>query len=193
MNRSRRTALMRASATAWLAASGLTVPFAARTQTTSSLPAELDSELPGLQKLGSARMRFFGFDIYEARLWVGIGFKPESYAATPFALELNYLRSLNGKAIAERSLKEMQRQGGFGAEQEKAWLTAMLRTFPDVKAGDRIVGAHVPGTGARFWFNGQPLPAIRDADFSRVFFGIWLAEATSEPQLRASLLGRNTS
>ena len=193
MNHSRRAALMHASATAWLAVSGLAVPFAARAQGTSTVPAELDSELPGLQKLGSARMRFFGFDIYEARLWVGSGFKPETYAATPFALELNYLRSLNGKAIAERSLKEMQRQGGFGAEQEKAWLAAMVRTFPDVKAGDRIVGAHVPGTGARFWFNGQQLPAIRDADFSRVFFGIWLADATSEPQLRASLLGRSAS
>jgi hypothetical protein len=186
MTSTRRTALRLAALVL------VTMPFA-RAQIASGLPAELDAEFPGLQKLGSARMRFFGLDIYEARLWVGNSFKPEAYAGTPFALELNYLRSLSGKAIAERSLKEMQRQGGFSAEQEKAWLAAMVRTFPDVKAGDRIVGAHLPGTGARFWFNGQPLPAVRDGEFSRIFFGIWLADATSEPQLRASLLGRGAS
>jgi hypothetical protein len=47
---------------------------------------------------------------------------------------------------------------------------------------------HSPGEGARFWFNGQSRPAIRDAEFSRMFFGIWLSDATSEPQIRAQLL-----
>jgi len=167
--------------------------LAAQTQSAESLPTALDTEMPGLRQLGTARLRFFGLDIYEARLWISSGFKPEAYAASPFALELNYLRSLSGKAIAERSLKEMQRQGRIVAEQEKTWLAAMERVFPDVKNGDRIVGAHVPGTGARFWFNGQPLPAIPDAEFSRYFFGIWLADATSEPKLRNNLLGRNPS
>jgi hypothetical protein len=192
MHHTRRSLLMRASGWA-IALLPLAPPASAQAPNGETLPSELDNDVPGLRKLGSARMRFFGLDIYEARLWISSGFKPETYAASPFALELIYLRGLSGKAIAERSLKEMQRQGSIGTELEKNWLASMVRTFPDVKAGDRIVGAHIPKTGARFWFNGQPLPAIPDPEFSRFFFGIWLSDATSEPQLRASLIGRNPS
>jgi len=159
------------------------------TESGAALPTELAGDSAWAAPMGPARMRFFGLDIYDARLWVTPGFKPSDYALSPLALELTYFRNLSGRAIAERSLKEMQRQGPLSAEQEKSWLAAMLQAFPDVKTGDRIVGAHTPGTGARFWHNGQARAAVRDADFSRTFFGIWLSEATSEPQLRARLLG----
>ena len=158
-------------------------------QTAPVLPAELATDLPSAQTLGSATLRFLGLQVYEARLWVPSGFNPSAYAQSPFGLELNYFRSLRGRLIAERSLKEMQRQGNLSPQREHAWLEAMEQTFPDVNAGDRITGLHTPGVGARFWFNGRSLPAVRDADFSRVFFGIWLSEASSERQMRKALLG----
>jgi hypothetical protein len=154
------------------------------------LPSELVDALPGAQALGSARLRFLGLDIYQARLWAGPGFQPAAYAQSPFALELSYFRWLSGRLIAERSLKEMRRQGSIAPEREQAWLQAMVQAFPDVQQGDRITGLHAPGVGARFWFNGQSRSPVRDADFSRVFFGVWLSEATSEPQMRAQLLGQ---
>lgn len=157
--------------------------------TTPVLLAELATDLPGAQALGSATLRFLGLQVYEARLWVPSGFNPSAYAQSPFGLELIYFRSLRGRLIAERSLKEMQRQGKLSPQREQAWLQAMEQTFPDVNAGDRITGLHTPGVGARFWFNGRSLPAVRDADFSRLFFGIWLSEASSEPQMRKALLG----
>jgi hypothetical protein len=58
-----------------------------------------------------------------------------------------------------------------------------------VRKGDRILGAHRPGVGASFWVNGQASGDIRDAEFSRLFFGIWLSPKTSEPSMRAALLG----
>ena len=159
-------------------------------QAASALPGEVASELPAAQYSGAARLRFFGFDVYDSKLWVGSGFKATDYAKSPFALELSYLRSLSGAAIAERSIKEMRRVGPISAEQEARWLKAMQEAFPDVKAGDRIVGLHTPGTGARFWYNGQSRPAVPDTEFSRYFFGIWLHDNTSEPKLRTSLLER---
>jgi Chalcone isomerase-like len=42
--------------------------------------------------------------------------------------------------------------------------------------------------GARFWVNGVARAPINDPEFSRLFFGIWLSSATSEPKLRAALL-----
>jgi hypothetical protein len=67
----------------------------------------------------------------------------------------------------------------------------MRRIFPDVKDGDRLAGLHLPGEGARFWLNGRPAGAVTDPEFSRLFFGIWLAPTTSEPALRLALLGRD--
>jgi hypothetical protein len=154
-----------------------------------ALPAELLSNLPAAGLLGAGRLRFLGLSIYDARLWVPNGFNAGTYAQSPFALELIYLRSLSGKLIAERSLKEMRRQGGLSPEREQAWLQAMLQAFPDVNAGDRITGLHTPGVGARFWLNSKPRATVNDPEFSRVFFGIWLSDASSEPQLRSQLLG----
>lgn len=185
-----RGLLVRAGLSLALLCLGAGIAEAQETGAERALPPEVSSSLANPQWAGSARMRFLTLDIYDARLWVGSGFKARDYAQTPLALELSYLRKLDGKAIAERSLKEMRRSGSFSPEQEQRWLAAMEQAFPDVKAGDRLTGLHIPGSGARFFFNGQLRASINDAEFSRYFFGIWLSENTSETALRTQLLAR---
>ncbi len=65
----------------------------------------------------------------------------------------------------------------------------MKRLFPDVHAGDRITGVHRPGEGAAFFVNGRAVGEVRDSRFAQLFFGIWLSPRTSQPSLRAALLG----
>nr|WP_315488803.1 chalcone isomerase family protein [uncultured Rhodoferax sp.] len=185
----RRTVLL-AGATSGLSALGLVVPAVARAQ---DAPPELLAELPSAQWVGAARMRYFTFNVYDASLWVAPGFSAGRYAQSAFGLQLSYLRSLDGKAIAQRSIAEMRRGASLTPAQEERWLAAMQTAFPDVKAGDRITGLHQPGVGARFWFNGIARSAVADAEFSRLFFGIWLAESTSEPSLRTALLAKAAS
>jgi hypothetical protein len=60
--------------------------------------------------------------------------------------------------------------------------------FPDVEKGRKLAGVNLPGTGARFYFDGQLLGSIDDPAFARAFFAIWLDERTKAPQLRESLL-----
>jgi hypothetical protein len=153
-------------------------------------PAEIATELPAAKLLGSGRLTFLGLLIYDARLWVTDTFKAEAYEQTPLAIELEYGRTLYGKLIAERSLDEMKRGGGISDEQGERWLATMRQTFPDVVKGDRITGVLRPAESARFFHNGKPIGEVRDADFARRFFGIWLAPKTSEPKLRLALLGR---
>lgn len=153
-------------------------------------PAEVSTQVPQSQWTGSSTLKFLGMRIYDAKLWTAPGFRPDQYAQTGLALELTYHRTLYGKLIAERSLKEMQRGGKLQSAQEKRWLAAMEQAFPDVKAGDRIVGVHIPAVGARFWHNGTMRAEINDPEFSRLFFGIWLANHTSEPRMRSELLAR---
>lgn len=145
---------------------------------------------PGSRLQGQASLRYLGWRIYHAQLWVQPGFRPELAAAQPLLLELHYQRALSGAAIAERSLQEMRRAGPITEAQSQRWLAQMQRLFPDVQAGDRISGQHLPGQGAHFWRNGQALGQIDDAEFALRFFGIWLAPSTSEPAMRQSLLAQ---
>jgi hypothetical protein len=58
-----------------------------------------------------------------------------------------------------------------------------------VQAGDRITGVQRPREATRFFVNARAVGDVRDAEFTRLFFGIWLAPQTSEPRLRDALLG----
>ena len=184
-----RRTLLKAGPLGLLLGSSWALPLTALAQTpAAALPPEASEALAGGQAAGTGRLRYFGFGIYDATLWVAPGFRAGNYTQHAHALDLAYLRALSGRAIAERSLTEMQRLGPMVPEQAQDWLAAMTATFPDVKAGDRLTGLHTPGVGARFWFNGQPRPAVPDPEFSRRFFGIWLADTTSESTLRSQLL-----
>lgn len=137
---------------------------------------------------GTARLTVFGFEIYSARLWVAPGFQREQYAQHALALELTYLRNFKGRAIAERSLKEMRLIEPFTDAQAQVWLAALTQAIPDVTTGDRLTGVYQPGRGLRFLFNGAPLPELSDPVLARVFMGIWLSPNTSEPAMRDALL-----
>jgi hypothetical protein len=167
----------------------------AQTVDTPTAQAVLPPELRTLpapwgqaRQLGTTKLRFFGLPIYDAALWAPPGFAAARYAAAPFALELRYLRSLSGAAIAQRSLDEMRRGGELATAIETQWLSTMRGAFPDVQLGDRITGVNLPQQGIRFYVNGQPKADITDPAFSERFFGIWLAPWTSEPAMRLALL-----
>jgi len=145
-------------------------------------------QMPGVMPTPPARLSYWGFDVYDARLWTQPGFDPAQLRAHHFALELQYLRRLEGPAIASRSLEEMRRVGRFTEAQGQAWLARMRELFPDVRSGDRITGIHKAGEGAEFWFNGQRRGLVADPHFAELFFGIWLHPNTSAPDLRERLL-----
>ncbi len=144
--------------------------------------------LPGALPTAPVRMSYWGFDLYDARLWTVQGFEPQRLPAHAFALELQYLRRLEGQAIARRSIDEMRRIGSFTDAQAQRWLARLRELFPDVRAGDRLTGIHKPGEGAEFWFNGQRRGDLADARFAELFFGIWLHPDTSAPEVRERLL-----
>ena len=154
------------------------------------LPQALRPAVPDATVAGQAKLTFWGFEVYQATLWVAPGFAEGSYAQSPFALELAYLRDFKGADIASRSMAEMRRQAPMTPAQETAWENQMQALFPDVKTGDRITGVNQPGTGVVFWNNGRLLGEVRDTAFAKQFFGIWLSPQTSEPAMRRALLAQ---
>ena len=149
---------------------------------------EVMNVLPGAQRAGSARLSVWGFDVYDATLYVAPGFRADAWAQSRLALELHYLRGFDGDDIAERSLEEMRRAGPIAAPQATQWLNEMKQAFPDVKKGDRLLGVYRPDEGVLFFHNGKPTTSVRDPAFAQRFFGIWLGPQTSEPAMRAALL-----
>jgi len=167
----------------------------AATAAAVALPVGAQSDpMPELVGLGGVlptplvRLHFWGFEVYDARLWTRSGFDGARYAQHPFALELQYLRRLAGSAIASRSLDEMRRLADIDEARAQRWLQAMRALFPDVQRGDRLTGVHRPGLGARFWHNGQARGEVAEPEFSTLFFGIWLDPRTVKPSLRQGLL-----
>lgn len=165
-----------------------TEPVSAVATTATGADSSRLAPLPGARLAGQGLLRFWGLEVCQASLWVGPGFRPEAFSSQPFALELEYRRAFKAGAIAERSIQEMRRLGPFSDAQAQRWQRALQAVLPDVRPGDRIVGLHRPGQGARFEQGGRLLGEIADPEFARLFFAIWLSPGSSEPALREALL-----
>jgi len=164
------------------------LPLAA-VATAPGLPAEVAAEIPGARLIGATRLRFLGLSVYDIRLWSDSAKATTEPLSTVLALELEYARSLSGAQIAERSLQEMLGIDSSAAAQADSWLARLRKIIPDVKKGDRITGVQRPGESTLFFINGALKDEVRDAGFTRQFFGIWLSPRTSQPKLREALLG----
>ena len=156
--------------------------------TARAQPLEVQSTLPSATLAGYYRFAAWGFDIYEAKLWVAPGFKADEYARHAFALEITYLRDFSNEALAKRSVDEMQRQPDFPKVQITSWQRALRGAFPDVQKGDRITAIYRPDKGTVFLTNGRETGVIADAGFGQFFFGIWLSTHNADPRLREALL-----
>ncbi len=161
---------------------------AVRARPDMAAPPELATELPGASWRGGGPMRFLGMRVYDARLWAPAAVTGDG-ASQPLALELIYARNVKADLIVSSSLREMQRVAPISAEQSARWTQAMAPLFPNVKPGDRITGIQRPDQSTRIFFNGMLRGEVADAEFTRLFFGIWLSPRTSDPRLRQELLG----
>ena len=153
-------------------------------QTSAHAKEVLDPYVKGLQLQGQGRMTFWGFDVYDARLYVG-----DQRGQSGFALDLNYLRSLKGADITKSTIDEMQRLGVSEANRS-AWGKKLEAIFPNVVSGSSLTAIHVPGRGTVFLHNGKPAGEIAGDDFARSFFSIWLDPKTAAPKLRTALIGQ---
>ena len=153
------------------------------------LPAMAHAAVPGVpdaQKRGTARMSVLLWNVYDATL-----FTPQAAAFSfdaPFALKLDYLMELEGDDIAQRSVEEMRDLGVNDEVKLAAWYSQMRSLFPDVQKDDSLTGIYKPNEATIFYQGETMLGQIRDPEFGRWFFGIWLRENTSDATFRRKLL-----
>jgi hypothetical protein len=144
------------------------------------------AHVPAAEKVGEGRMVYMVFDVYDATLYAPQG---SWNSSKPYALQLSYLRNLNGKEIADVSVEEIRNQGFTNEAKLADWRTQMRNIFPDVKNGVSLTGVRTKAGTTIFYKDNVEIGRIKDPQFSKAFFGIWLNEKTSEPDLRRKLLG----
>ena len=165
-----------------LGASILTFPIVA----SAELPKSVKTTMPDVDTVGKGRLNYLIWDVYDAEL-----FAPQGHWAPgkPLALKLSYLMDLKGADIASRSVEEM-RKIGFNDELMLAtWHDQMRKIFPNVGSGDALIGVYAPDGETQFYHNNTLIGTVKDPEFGKYFFGIWLDEKSSEPGLRKQLLG----
>ena len=139
------------------------------------------------QKLiGQGKLYYFFLHIYDAKLYSENG---QISFNSPFALELEYKRKLYGDKIADRSAEEIRKLGFKDEVKLAAWHSQMKEVFPDGDDGVKLTGYYEPKKPTIFYKDGKKVGNIKDPEFGKWFFGIWLDENTSEPKLREKLLG----
>lgn len=136
--------------------------------------------------IGEGRLSVLFWDVYDIKLY---SVTERFEANRPFALVLHYLRVVDADDIVDASMQEMQRQSAIAPEQYAQWKKQLVALFPNIVAGDRLVGIFHPERGGEFFLNDALIGEISDLQLSRRFFDIWLGENTSRPALRQQLLG----
>lgn len=141
--------------------------------------------IPRAEIVGEGTLSVAFWDIYHATLYAPNG---TLHTDKSFALSIRYLLFINGEDIADRSIEEMQKQGFQNAEKMAVWNQQMKNIFPNVYDGAILTAVFIPGKETIFYYHNRQAGIIKDAEFTRIFSNIWLAENTSEPELRNKLL-----
>lgn len=151
-----------------------------------SIPLTSNAEMTAKKLIGQGALHYYLWHVYDVKLYSNDG---KFSFDKPFILKLEYKRKLYGDKIADRSAEEIR---GLGFKDEiklAAWHAQMKDVFPDVNDGVSLTGYYAPNKPTIFYKNDQEVGAIKDPEFGKWFFGIWLDEKTSEPKLRKKLLG----
>jgi hypothetical protein len=154
------------------------------------VPDHIRAYISDAKVAGPGRLTWYGFHVYDAHLYVPRGFDARAPFTRPFALELQYARRLEGRAIADASRDEIARMGFGTEEQRQRWHALMAALFPDVDKGQKLAGINQPGIGVRFYFDGRFCGAIEDPEFARAFFSIWLDQRTRAPRVRETIFNQ---
>lgn len=155
---------------------------------TASYAVHWRDELPNAKVLGSGDFHWFGFKIYNAKLWVETAPLDMS---RPFALELTYIHSISRRLLVSTVISEIKRLNGHEVTAVKIqdWQNKLTAALPDISSGDELIGVFIPAQGFRV-YNKQGLAAdIRDPELARYFFAVWLDKRAKDSELRANLLG----
>lgn len=140
------------------------------------------------QEVGRIRFSVLFWKVYDSRLLTLTGdYDENSY---PKQLEITYLRDIDKQDLVDNTEKQWQHLN-YSAEQYQEYLPWLAEVWPDIKKGQQL-SIVVDQDTSQFYFNGKAIGQPRSRTFGDMFLAIWLSPNTSEPKLRAELIGHAT-
>lgn len=127
--------------------------------------------VPEARIVGTHRVKMAMWDVYNVTLYAPDGvYAPEK----PFALSLTYHKSIPARTIANHAVTGMRDQGYDYEHKLAQWHERMVNIFPNVQPGTTLTGVTDGKGNVIFTKDKNIIGTIRDREFERYFFGIWL-------------------
>ncbi len=142
------------------------------------------------QPIGEATFSVLFWDIYKSKLLTTSGKYPINAQKEQLIYEINYFADISRDDLIQRTEEQWQNIG-VSIESYQDFLPKLKRIWPDIVKGDTL-SLHIHSQSSHFYFNQNYIGSIDSPSFGRIFLDIWLAKNTSQPELRAQLLGENT-
>lgn len=160
------------------------VPFADR--------IDLDGTALALNGLGMRQATFLKVNVYVGALYVPrTSADPKAIlgAAAPYEMILHFVRNVDGSDIKKAWSEGFERNSKAEVPALADRITTLDGWMDDMKSGQELVFAFVPGTGVRVTVNGSVKGIIKGDDFGLALLSIWLGAVPPNPELKAGLLG----
>ena len=138
--------------------------------------------------LGKGTLKVFVWEVYDLTL---ISEMNSFSWQNRFVLQFDYKRKLKKTDVIKASMKEIRRQSGVTSGDLAKWQKYLAEAIEPVEQGAQAAVEWFPAGKLAFYYKGKAPVIIDDEPFARSFINIWLGQETSEPQLRAALLGQN--
>ena len=148
-------------------------------------PAEIASVIHAATPYGSGKYAVLFITAYDAEVWTDAA---QWSMNAPFALTLRYHIGFSSDYLLNRTLREMKGVDPKLSDADIERYRKAMAFFAPASSGDEMTMLYQPGEPVRFFKNGAPTGEVNEPGFAQDFFGVWLSPATSEPDLRKSLL-----
>lgn len=137
--------------------------------------------------MGETTFSILFWDLYKSTLFSTSGRYPLTSKSDALIFQINYLADISREDLIMRTVEQWQHLA-MNEKMYQRYLADLETIWPNISKGDSLA-LLVEDNQSTFYFNGIRIGVIEDPNFGQLFIDIWLSENTSQPSLRAELLG----
>jgi hypothetical protein len=136
---------------------------------------------------GTTTFSILFWDLYKSTLYSTSGKYPLSSKSESLIFHINYLTNISSEDLIVRTIEQWQHLD-IEEKRYSHYVTELKKIWPNITDGDSLA-LLIQNNKSYFYFNDLYIGTIDDPYFGQLFIDIWLSKSTSQPTLRAELLG----
>jgi hypothetical protein len=156
-------------------------------------------KMPDTMELGGKTLKLNGmglrkkaiFKVYVGGLYLEAASKDASVATADAAkaMRMQFVRTVGKDKVVEGFREGFDANAKSQAAAQKANVDKFLAALPDMKDGETITYAYVPGKGTTVSHGDKELVTIEGKEFADALFLVWLGPKPPTEDLKKGLLG----